>query len=127
MSDLPDFIQPTSFSPSKIFGQMNPQNSHNDISDPINSALPSPVDIQTSKPNSLPEFLRLNATKYIEKLTAVQSASELLSKLNPQQTLWLDLEINPENEKLIDGAFLINNYYWHFNRPLAKVISQARN
>lgn len=115
MSDLPDFIQPTSFSPSKTFGQMNPQNIHNDISDPINSALPSPVDTQTSKPSSLPEFLRLNATKYIEDLTAVQSASELLSKLDPQQTLWLDLEINPENETLIDGAFLINDYYWHFD------------
>lgn len=90
MSDLPDFIQPSSL-------------------------LSSP-----SKPSSLPEYLRSNAAKNIAQLQAARHPSQLLSKLdqlplNQLKTLWLDLEIHPKDDTLIDGAFLVANHYWHFN------------
>ncbi|MES1964087.1 AAA family ATPase [Psychrobacter sp. AH5] len=115
MSDLPDFIHPTAFSSSKVFEQISPQNDQNKRCYHLSDSNLSIADNQSPKPSSLAEFLRLNATNKIEKLIAVQHASQILVKLDQPQTLWLDLEINPQDNTLIDGAFLVDNYYWHFN------------
>ncbi len=53
--------------------------------------------------------------KDIDNLQAANDPSELLSQLDHYDTLWLDLEINPKNNQLIDGAFLVNDTYWRFD------------
>jgi len=85
------------------------------MSDLLDFIQPTPPLSSPSKPSSLPEYLRLNAKKNIEQLQAVDHPALLLSKLDQVQTLWLDLEINPKSNALIDGAFLVDNLYWHFN------------
>lgn len=74
----------------------------------------SPVKT-VAQAGSLPEILHLNVTKNIEHMRAVQHPSELLSQLEHIPTLWLDLEINPKNKALIDGAFVVNDCYWYFD------------
>lgn len=109
MSDLPDFIQPTAFSSPKVLEQISYKNSNNELSDDNNSILLT-SHIEISKPSSLPEFLRLTTTKDLKQLQAVYHPSDLMSQLNQYQTLWLDLEIDPKSEALIDGAFLAGDH-----------------
>lgn len=87
MSNLPEFLQPLS--------------------------LESP---QKPEPKAgLSELLRGEVTQILDKLQGLSNPSDLLTKVNIESILWLDLEINSKTGALIDGAFIIDKYYWRFN------------
>jgi len=102
MTSLPIFIQPLN-------------DSHQDTAP--NHVEASALTSTTSKtPSSLAEFLHINALQDLSHLTAANQPSELLALLNQdQKTLWLDLEIDPKSQALIDGAFLVDDCYWQFD------------
>ena len=115
MLNLPEFIHPALSQQQQLDHQnLNLRNTPPSIA---TGSLRSSQDSmpKTIQLNSLSEFLREHVAKDIEKLQAANDPSELLSQLDHYDTLWLDLEINPENNQLIDGAFLVNDTYWRFD------------
>ena len=107
MSDLPDFIQPNLIQATTTLSCQKCNDDHR-YHDTDSKSQASPL-------NSLPEFLRIHAAIDAEQLQATAHPSDLLSLLDQQHTLWLDLEINPKTNALIDGAFVIDSHYWHFD------------
>lgn len=79
--------------------------------EPLNQTEPK----QPEPKSGLSEFLRGHVTQIIPTLRVITNPENLLSKLDSQSCLWLDLEINPKTEILIEGAFVIGNDYWRFN------------
>lgn len=115
MLNLPEFIHPALSQQQQLDHQnLNLRNTPPSIA---TGSLRSSQDSmpKTIQLNSLSEFLREHVAKDIEKLQAANDPSELLSQLDHYDTLWLDLEINPKNNQLIDGAFLVNDTYWRFD------------
>lgn len=89
MSNLPEFIQPITEPPKK----------------------PDPIA-------GLGEYLQSQLGDRFKTLTAINQTDEIFTQLqsNPNAILWLDLEIDPKTDELIDGAFVLDNLYWHFDK-----------
>ena len=88
MFDQPEFVQPLTEPPKQ----------------------PDPIA-------GLGEFLQIHLGDNVKNLKAIDNVDELFEYLkeNPNAILWLDLEIDPKTERLIDGAILLGDYYWHFD------------
>ena len=101
MSYLPDFTRPAAANAAAETPAALAHHAH--VADNNHAA----------RVRSLPEFIQQEIPVQMQALTAVQDPAQLLTL--PPQTLWLDLEINPQTEALIDGALLIGQHYWHFD------------
>lgn len=88
MSNTPEFIHPLTEPPQK----------------------PDPVA-------GLGEFLQIHLGDKVKTLKAIENVDEFFKYLkeNSNAILWLDLEIDPKTEELIDGAIVLGDYYWHFD------------
>ncbi|WP_199507901.1 MULTISPECIES: UvrD-helicase domain-containing protein [unclassified Psychrobacter] len=116
MPDLPEFTRPAAPSTAanistKVSDAPRDTSTDNPYTESYNAHATD--NTNTSRVRSLPEFIQQEVPIQIQALTAVQDPAQLLTL--PPQTLWLDLEINPQTEALIDGALLIGNHYWHFD------------
>lgn len=89
MSIIPEFIEPITEPPKK----------------------PDPIA-------GLGEYLQSKIGNLVKNLTPIKQVDEFFDylKTNPNAILWLDLEIDPNTEKLIDGAMVLDNLYWHFDQ-----------
>ena len=82
-----------------------------------------PISQPPKEPNpiaGLGEYLQSNLSDYFESLTAVDDIQAILDqvKLKPDTIMWLDLEIDPDTQKLLDGAVIANGLYWQFDKTL---------
>lgn len=82
-----------------------------------------PISMLIKKPNpiaGLGEYLQSNTYRYFKNLTAVDNIQVILNqvKLKPDTITWLDLEIDPNSQKLLDGAIVANELYWQFDEML---------
>lgn len=64
--------------------------------------------------SSLYDKLSIWSKNTIEKLTPVNHPDALIKNIK-HSILWLDLEINPKDNSLIEGTFVIGNSYWRFS------------
>lgn len=89
MSIIPEFIEPITESPKK----------------------PDPIA-------GLGEYLQSQIGDLVKNLTPIKQVDEFFDYLkgNPNAILWLDLEINPTTQALIDGAILTEGQYWYFSQ-----------
>lgn len=91
MLNIPELIEPASYPPK----------------------VPNPIA-------GLSEYLQVNFSKYFENLTAVSDIQAILEQVQskPNTIVWLDLEIDPSTQKLLDGAIVVGHLYWQFDETL---------
>lgn len=91
MLNIPELIEPASYPPK----------------------VPNPIA-------GLSEYLQVNFSKYFENLTAVSDIQAILAQVQskPNTIVWLDLEIDPSTQKLLDGAIVVGHLYWQFDETL---------
>lgn len=89
--------------------------------------------LDTTKPkdpsskSGLPEFLQSNLPAFAKRLKSVTKPKELMPYLAIHHILWLDLELDPKSDtpSLIEGAFVVGDYYWHFDALAFKSHTQT--
>lgn len=84
----------------------------------------------------LGDFLQSKLGDSVKNLKSVDDLNDLAIYLqsHPNSIVWLDLEIDPKTDLLIDGAILLEEYYWHFDSKIFeqnfsqifKFLNQAR-
>lgn len=82
-----------------------------------------PVSEPPKKPNpsaGLGEYLQIQLGETLANIKAVENIKELFQQLNtnPNAIVWLDLEIEPKTQTLIDGAIVIDHQYWYFTKEI---------
>lgn len=80
-----------------------------------------PIAEPSKKPNptaGLGEYLQNQLGETLGNIKAVETIDKFFSYLHehPNAIVWLDLEIDPNTEMLIDGAMVIDNQFWYFTQ-----------